>query len=287
MKTLVTGATGTIGRQLVSELSRRGVEVRAAGHSRERIETLEGPGVEPIAVDLNEPEEVARALEDVHRMFLLTPFVPEFERQVANVVEAARAAAVDHIVRLSALGAAPGAELALAAEHGRCDELVKQSGIGWTILQPTFFQDNLIGYQVEPIRSQSAFYGASASGETAYVSSADIAAVAATILLDPAPHAGKTYALTGPEALSDFAVAEALSSTLGRKINYVDLSPQQLSAGMRESGTPGWIVDALVGLERVKSLGWASQVSPAVEQITGRPGERLQEFLTRNRERLA
>jgi len=286
-KILVTGATGTIGNQLVRELCRRGADVRAAGHTAEKLEELQGLEVELQTVDLNRRELVDEAVRGVDRVFLLTPFIADFERQVRNVVEASKAAGVEHIVRLSALGSSPAADVGVSQQHGRCDEMVAASGISWTILRPTFLQDNLLGVAAGPIREQSAFYGASGNGEVAYVSSADIAASAAEILLDPAPHAGKTYVLTGPEALSDGAVAEVVSHSLGRKVSYVDLSPQELSAGMRQSGVPDWLVEAIVGMERMKSSGQARQVSAAVEELTGHPGERYEQFVERHREALA
>jgi hypothetical protein len=82
-------------------------------------------------------------------------------------------------------------------------------------------------------------------------------------------------------------VAELASNALGRDVRYVDLSTQELSAGMRSHGAPGWMVEAIVGLEVVKAHGWAREVSPAVETLTGRPGERYEQFLERNRDRLA
>lgn len=285
-KILVTGATSTVGSLLVRELSRRGEEVRAVSRSIEELEKMRDLGVELLCGDLSIRADVDEALRGVDRVFLITPFVADFAAQVRTVVEAATEARIEHIVRLSVVGASPDADFEIARQHGRCDALVAASGVGWTVLQPNFFQDDLIEIHVGPIRSKSAFYGASGQGETAYVSAADVVASAAEILAEPSRHSGKTYVLTGPEALSDGKVAEVVSRALGRQVRYVDLSPQELSAGLRNSGAPAWVVDAIVGLEAVKSNGWAGRVSPAVEEITGRPGERYEEFVQRNRQAL-
>ncbi len=234
--------------------------------------------------DLNLPADVDEALSGVDRVFLHTPIAADFEAQVRMVVEAAAAAEVEHVVRLSAVGASPEAEFEIARKQGRCDDLVAASGMGFTVLRTSFFQDDLIDMHITPIRSESAFYGASGQGQTAYVSAADVAASAAEILMDPRRHAGKTYVLTGPEALSDGAVAEVVSRALGREVRYVDLSPQELSAALRNGGAPAWMVEAIVGLEGVKSNGRAGRVSPALEQLIGRPGERYEEFVERNRQ---
>lgn len=280
---LITGGTGTIGSRLTEQLARAGAKVRVGVRSSGKSEELKRLGVATVPLDFAKPATMTAACEGVNRIFLLSPFVEDFETGVRTVLAAARKAGIEHVVRSSAAGADPRAKFALAAQHGRCDQAVKESGMNWTILQPTFFQDNLVNFHAASIKDAGAFYGASGMGKTAYVSAADIAACAARVLLDSSPHRGKTYALTGPAAVSDQDAAAVLSEILGKSVSYVDLAPEALAQSMRSRGTPEWMVAAMVGLEGVKAAGWAAAVSPDVLQLLGRSGEDLAAFLKRHR----
>jgi uncharacterized protein YbjT (DUF2867 family) len=286
-KILVTGATGTIGHQVVRALKARGTEVRAAVHSPAKAATLSGAGAEVVVFDLTDPATVRVAMVGVERVFFLSPFVEEFVAPFRGALEAAREAGVRHAVRVSAIGANAQGKVALTRHHGEADGMLAGSGLSWTVLQPNFFQDNLLNFHATTIRERGVFYGASGTGRTSYVSSADIAGCAATVLCDPERHNGNTYALTGPEALTADEVAAVASEVTGRPIRYIDVSPEDLAAGMLGAGTPEWMVRDLVALEAVKANGWAAAVSGDVPRLLGRPAESYRGFLDRNRSRLA
>lgn len=285
MKILVTGATGTIGSQVAASLLDADADVRVGLRSVEKGEALAARGAEVVHFDFEDPSTYARAFEGVDRVFLLSPFVEEFVAHVDEAAKAAKAAGVQFVTRMSALGADAGANEGLSQQHGRAEEAVKQSGVDWAVLRPTFFQDNVLNYQGGTV-ADGAFYGASNGGKTAYVSSRDVAEVAAKILLDPNPHTGQTYTLTGPTALSDDELASALTRAAARPINYVDLPSDQLLQGQLAAGTPQWMAEHLVALEGIKAAGWAEAASPDVEQVLGRPPEALGSFLERNAGRL-
>lgn len=283
---LVTGATGTVGAQVAHLLLDRGARVRVGVRTPAAAAELGRRGAEVVALDLEDDASVRAALAGVGRALLLSPFVERFHATAVRNIEAARAAGVDHVVRISALGADPDGALEIAQWHGAADRALAHSGVGFTVLQPTFFQDNLIKFHADSVRRDGAFYGASAGGATAYISSADIAASAAAVLLAPAAHAGATYVLTGGEAVTDARVAELATAAIGKPVRYVDLPGEQLAEGMRSNGAPGWLVDALVGLEAVKAAGWAAEATPAVRELTGRAPEAYASFLARNADRL-
>lgn len=282
-KILVTGATGTIGRQVALALAKDGVPVRAAVRDPAKAVDLAQAGVELVSLDLGDPMRVAAALDGVDRLFLLTPFVEHPMPMIEAVLVAARNAGVRHVVRLSAAGADPSSPLGLVREHGEIEEAIKRSEIGWTILQPTFFMDNLLNFgAAQTIAAEGRFYGAAGDGKTAYVSGVDVGAVAAKILQDPAAHAGQTYVLTGGEALSGDELAALVGELRGKPVKYVDLTLEQQRAAMEQQGVPGWTIDGIVGLEGVKRAGWAAAVSPAVQQILGRAPESYRTFLQRH-----
>lgn len=283
-KILVTGATGTVGSATVKALLARGADVRVGVRSPDKAGEYKQAGAEVVAFDFDDVATYKGAFTGAERVLLLNPFVDSVPAQVRSAVAVARETGVKYILRISAFGADVSSPLFVGRMHGEADKLVAESGISYTIVQPTFFQDNLLKFHLGSLRSQNAFYGASGGGKTSYISSGDIAKVSAAILLDPARHASKTYVLTGPEALSDEEVAALVGKVTGRAIKFVNLTPEQLAGGMQ--GAPAWMVESLVGLENVKAQGWAAAVSPAVQDILGHPGERYESFLARHRDEL-
>lgn len=266
---LVTGATGTIGSQVAAQLLDAGATVRVAVRSPERASALAERGAQVVAFDWDDPATYEPAFAGAQRAFLASPFVEQFVPYIERAVEAAKTAGVEHLVRLSAIGADPTLE-GVGRDHGEAEEVVKRSGLSWTVLQPTFFIDNAVSFQAPTLRSDGAFYGASKGGAVSYVASADVAAVAVRALLEVDEHQSKTYVLTGGEAISDEQLADVLTEIVGRPVAYVDVPPEPYAAGLRSSGTPEWMVEHLAFFENIKAQGWASGVSPAVEQVLGR-----------------
>ena len=283
---LVTGATGTVGRQVAAALARAGASVRAAVRDPAKAEDLRDAGVELVRFDFGDPASVRAAVEGASRIFLLTPFVEDTRPLVTAVVEAAKSAGVDFILRMSALGADSESDFGLARDHGDAEAIVKDSGLPWAVLQPTFFMDNIIAYGSATIADQGALFGAAGDGRVAYVSTADIADVATAILQTPEPHRGQTYVLTGATAHSDADLASTVSDVLGRPIQSIALTPEQQREGLLSMGTPAWMVDGLVGLEAVKRNGWAEASTSVISDVLGRAPESLPAFLQRNRDRL-
>jgi uncharacterized protein YbjT (DUF2867 family) len=287
-KILVTGATGTIGKEVVRALRAKNLTVRAGARTPEKLEALKKLGAEVVALDFNDAASVRAAFQGVDRVFLLTPFVDNATELAKAAIAAAREAGVRFILRMSGAGADANAPAALPREHGVIENLVKDSGIPWAIIQPSFFMDNFINFSRDSIKGQGAVYGASGTGKVAYVSSADIGAVAAEILASPEKHTSRTYVITGGEAVADEQVVRTISEVLGREIKFVNMSAKDYEAALRSFQLPGWMVDGLLFLEAtVKAQGWGAATVTTVKDITGREPERLRSFFERNKSLLA
>ena len=283
-KILVTGATGTIGKEVVRALRAKNLEVRAAARTPEKLEALKKLGAEVVGLDFTQPASVTAAFQGVDRVFLLTPFVEDPTDLVKGAIAAAKKAGVRFILRMSAAGADANAPAALPREHGIGENLVKDSGIPWAIIQPNFFMDNFINYSADSIKGQSAVYGASGTGKVAYVSSADVGAVAAEILASPDKHTSKTYVITGGEAVTDEDAVRTLSGVLGRELKFVNMPAKDYEGALRSFQLPGWQVDGLLFLESmVKANGWAEATVTTVKDLTGREPERLRSFFEKNK----
>ena len=267
---LVLGATGTIGGQVAAQLLSTGATVRAGVRTLAKAAALAAAGAEVVRFDYDDDTTWAAALSDVDALFVVAPLHPTFSETVAALVQAAQEVGVGHIVKLSAQGVTVDAPFALARQHALADQAVRDSGLSHTILQPTFFMDNVFNHHQHTIDAHGAFYGASGAGAVAVVASSDVAAMAVAALSDPATHRGQTYVITGADALTDAQIAAKVGAHLGKAVTYVDLPPEQLAAGMNDSGVPPFMVEAMVAFEHIKAQGWVAAASPTVEQVLGR-----------------
>jgi len=258
---LVTGASGTVGSEVVKALVARKAPVRAG--YRSRPQNVPG-GVETVALDYDRPETIAPALRGVDTLFLLSNTVaPE-----TRVVDEAKRAGVKRIVKLSVLGAAEGL-FEFARWHRPIEQHIEASGLAWTHLRPNGFMQNMINYKGETIRTQSALYASVGDAAISHVDARDIGAAAAAVLTESG-HEGRAYDLTGAAAITYGQVAEALSTALGRTIRYVPITPEQYRAAAVAAGTPEPYADALVDLDRAYAEGIASRVADGVKTLTGR-----------------
>src|SRR5215216_1883836 len=234
---LITGATGTTGREIVAELRRVGAAgVRALVRDPARASFVREAGFETVAGDFERPETLGAALEGVERALLLTPPSPQTFEQQRAFIEAARRAGVRHVVKLSAFGADADAPEGFGRWHGQAEDFLKSSGLAWTMLRPNFFMQNLLG-QARQIAATGSIFQPVGDARASFIDARDIAAVAARALTEEG-HEEQTYTLTGPEALSYHDVAAKLSEAAGRSVTYVPISSEQFRAGALGAGLP-------------------------------------------------
>jgi uncharacterized protein YbjT (DUF2867 family) len=273
---LVTGATGTTGRELVKLLSSQGAKVRALVRNPGKAAELKLPNVEIVPGDLSKPATLEAAFKGAEKLLLLTNAEPAQVELQHNALEAAKRAGLKHVVKISAMGADVKSPVSLGRWHGQTEEELKKSGLPYTILQPHYFMQNLMG-SAQSIKAQGAFYGAMKDGKISLIDARDIAAVAAKVLTS-AGHEGKTYVLTGPEPLSMADLAGKLAAAAGKPIKYVDLPPEQLKKGLSEAGMPEWFATDMVSMQTFFATGAAAGVSPSVQELKGSPGRTFDAF---------
>jgi uncharacterized protein YbjT (DUF2867 family) len=262
---LVTGASGTVGREVVAQMLEARQPVRAL--TRDPSKTRFDERVEVVRGDLGQPETLAQAVAGVERVFSLANGF-ELIAHEANLVQAAKTAGVKHIVKLGALGAANGERTIIADWHLESERTIQQSGLAWTVIRPGAFMSNALFWR-ETIRHQGKVFSNYGHGKLPPIDPRDIAAVAVRALTTDG-HAGKTYLLTGPEALSVGEQVEILASVLAKRIEYVPISDEASREGHLKAGLPPGIVDALLPFAAYVRSGKAAQTLPTVEQVTGR-----------------
>jgi uncharacterized protein YbjT (DUF2867 family) len=259
---LITGATGTIGSTLVQQLQKAGIPALTMS-SREGSHARRMASFESVA-------QLTEAFHGIDTLFVLLPLVPHKLQLARNVAQAAVAAGVKHIVRSSGAGADVNAIFSLPRLQGEIDAIFTQSGIPSTFLRNAGFMQNYITFQKQMVKD-GMLYAATADAAQSLIDVRDIAAVAAHILQNPAPHAGKAYTLTGGESLTDTQRAVQLSQALGRTVGYTPISVEYSSDVMRnEWKMPEPLVDWMDSLNTLVGKGYAAGISPDVQNLLSR-----------------
>jgi uncharacterized protein YbjT (DUF2867 family) len=274
---LLTGATGTIGRATMTALRAANAAFKVAARNPAELHAL---GVPSVAFDWDQLSSYLPALQGVDRLFLLTP---NSERQVGYILQAvaaAKRAGVRHIVRVSVMGADAEPGIILGRQHFAAEREIRASGIGCTMLRPTFFMDNFIRYYGVDPHKDSQVYLPNGDGKAAWVDPADVGEVVAKVLCTDS-YAGSVIDLTGPELLSTAEALSVLSSVLGHRHTYVDVSEQAAREAMEKTGMPAWLADAFLELNALIRQGHAAALTSGVQQVLGRPPRSMREWAAR------
>lgn len=273
---LVIGATGTVGRELLRLLSGRGVQVRALVRHPEKAASIEAPGVEIVPGDLAQAETLNAVLKGIEKVFLLTPSSLQQVELEGNLVDAARRSGVKHIVKLSSLGARENSPIAMSRWHWQAEKLVKQSGIPYTFLRPQSFMQNLLAFAPN-VRQRGIISAPMKDGRLSLVDARDVAAVAVVVLME-ASHEGKTYRLSGPEALSFRDIADQLSSALNQQIIYEDIPEETARRNLLNEGWPPWLVEDQIQIYRYFSANRSPLVTDTIAKVAHKGATTFQEF---------
>lgn len=273
---LVMGASGNVGREVVKELSARGAQFRAGYRSAEQAVEAGKTGTKAVILDYAKPETLGAALQNVEKIFFVTAPSPNQAELEGNVVEAAQKAGIKHLVKSSVWGA-PGEDFVFGRLHRAVEKKIEASGLAYTFLRPNGFMQNMLG-NAPMIKGQGAFYFPTGEARISEIDVRDIGAVAAAVLTEEG-HEGKTYELSGPEALSAAERAEVLSEVLGKTVTHVSPPDAEWKQSAMSVGLPEWQVDGIIDLAHYYKTGKAARVSPSVKDVTGREATSYRRFV--------
>ena len=271
---VVTGASGRLGGRIARRLAAEGLSLRLVVRDPSRAPDL--PGASVAVAEYGDRDAVRRALDGAETVLMVSASesVDRVDRHRA-FIDAAADAGAGHLVYTSFVGAAPDSVFTLARDHWATEQHLRASGLTWTFLRDNLYADFL----PQMVGEDGVIRGPAGDGRVAVVAQDDIVDAAVAVLRDPAPHAGRTYDLTGPEALSFAEMAEIITAQTGRAVRYHDETLEEAYASRSHYGAPDWQVDAWVSTYTAVASGEVSAVSPDVPRLTGRPATSLAELL--------
>jgi uncharacterized protein YbjT (DUF2867 family) len=265
---LITSAPGNNANAVIRELTTAGVRVRALLRNPNSAGEIKGPLVEVAVGDFLNPASLDAALRGVEKAFLIPPTDPRSVEMQVNFIRAAKRAGTRHVVKLSVNGADVNSPVRVARWHAEGEKELEASGIPFTHLRPNAFMQNFLGL-APTIVSQGEFYQPAADGKVSHIDVRDIAAVAAKALTENG-HQGKTYVITGPEALSYDEAASKLSAAIGRPVKYVNVTPEDFKKSLLGWGIPEYMADGLNEFFAAIRAGYCAVVTNTVEEVAKR-----------------
>jgi uncharacterized protein YbjT (DUF2867 family) len=279
---LVTGATGLAGSAVVREFIHSGHPVRVLVRNPTRAAALRAfPTVEVVEGDLLRPQTLRGALEGVDRALLLSSPDAHLVQAQTNFIDAAKSSGVEHIVKFSGLSAADiGTPFIFGGMHAEIESHLQDSGLSWTHLRPSQFMTEYLR-ELPTILAQGALFLPFKDARLVPVDVVDIAR-AAFVLLTTSGHEGKTYALTGPEALSMTEIAQKIGQAIGRTVRYVEVEREDRNAALLAAGVPEFFVRALDAQTGERLMGQESVVHQETHETLGLNPTSFSEFAARN-----
>ncbi len=267
---LITTPGGKVGSEIVKLLQARGEPMRLGAHTVEKARR-DFPAAEIVHFDFADEASVRSALRGVTRLYLAAPGEMPAD-PVKRVVDLAKEAGVEHIVKLSALGADQGKNPFRDAERH-----IQGSGLAWTFLRPSWFMQNYSTLSARGIREQGTIMEPAGDAATGFVDARDIAAIGVAALTEGG-HAGQAYAITGPAALTREQVAATISAATGREVRYLPISEEDFQGAMSGAGMPAAYVGLMTGLYRMVRAGHTARVTDDVQRVTGRAPTTFEQF---------
>ncbi|MCW4457165.1 SDR family oxidoreductase [Microbacterium sp. MPKO10] len=267
---LVTGATGTIGAALVPELVRRGATVRTMSRREHELS-----GTQNAVADLRDPASLERAVAGTDTVFLNSPSEPDAAMLQCRFADIAAAAGVRRLVLLSQYAADADSPVRFLRWHAEVEHHVRELGIDSTVLRPNLYMQGLLPFAANAART-GALAAPIENARVSAIDTRDIAEVAAAVLTESG-HAGATYTLTGPRAVTHAEIAAALSQATGLGISFAPVSAEQFAAALG-SFLPSWQVDGLLEDYAHYDRGEAAEVYSTVSDLLGRPARSIEQF---------
>jgi len=288
-KIMVTGATGPLGSAVVDSLLKKkpAAGIAVLVRNKAKASSLAAKGVEIREGDYNDYDALVRAFTGVEKLYFVSGNDVEGRRpQHENVVRAAQEAGVRHIIYTS-IPAPHGVDAKnspiyfVVDSHQHTEELLKNSGLTYTILQHSIYTDMIPVFAGEQLLQTKTIYLPAGEGKVSYAVRTDLAEAGANVLLDnTGKYDNKIFQLTGTEAISMYDAAKSISNATGSTINYYSPSVEEFTTTLTSAGVPSDVINLVAGFASSFKAGELGQVSGHLEDILGRKPVKAGQFLT-------
>jgi uncharacterized protein YbjT (DUF2867 family) len=274
---LITGATGNVGRALTSVLAKKAIPARAMTRDAAKARQVLPSGIALVEAAFEDAASMAKALQGVSAMVLISPAHPEMVLHQKAALDAAKVAGVRDVVKLSGLGASIEAPIRLPKGHAEIENYGRNLGLVMTPVRPNLFMQVLLG-DAASIAGQGKIYAPAGSGKISFTDVRDIAEVIATLLEKPELR-GVAYDITGPEALTYAEAAAKIGLAAGYLVEHVDVADEDARQAMLGMGMDPWVVEAFVELFGIYRAGYGADVLAAnIAAVLGRPARSFDGF---------
>jgi uncharacterized protein YbjT (DUF2867 family) len=276
---LLTGATGRLGKLVATELNQQGVAWRAFVRRPDAAKSL--GAAEIVEGDFHTPASVMQAVDGIRTMILISGDAPDQDVQEINVVNAAKNAGVQHIVKLSAQSAGLTPPVSFGRKHIQVEKAIEQSGIQWTFIRPVFFQQSFLLF-ADSVRKNNKIILPAGKGAAAFVDARDVAQCLVKVAIQSG-HWGKTYTLTGPTSLSFSQAAVDIGVSRNKPVGYI--APPAFVARIvlpKVSGMPRWLAMEVIDLLQAISRGAQANVTNDVQQLLAKTPRSFKAFVQEN-----
>ena len=273
---LFTGLTGAVGTEILKLLPDYEIQARGLIRDSGKADALKDAGVEMVCGDLADSAAVAEALQGCDKAFLLMANAREQLDLEKGFVDAARAAGVGHLVKMSANGANSNSTSLLKRYHGDAEQYIRESGLGYTLVRPNFFMQNML-HITGTIVAEDKFYMPMRDGQVGIIDVRDVARFVLDVLTGSG-HDGETYEITGPELVSFHDIAVQLSGVMGREISYIDVPAADFKQSLAHWVPDEWYVETVSEMFELTAQGRGALLNDNYTRVTGRAPTSLGQF---------
>ncbi|HON11372.1 MAG TPA: SDR family oxidoreductase [Chitinispirillaceae bacterium] len=270
---LITGATGTIAREMIKLMISQGICVRIGVRDVLKATQLDTAGCPVVLFDYNKPETFQEAFENINGLFLATPIsIPRIDDLLIPALDTAKRMGVDQIVSLGSIGSELNHTPLSIAE--KC---VQSCGIDYTILRPNILMQNFGNLAGSIIKSSSLLHLPANRARVSFVDGRDVAEAAANSLMDSSLR-NRIFVLTGKEALDHYQIAHILSKVSGKTVTYIPVSHNDAKMELLRAGWSEDAADIMIGLYEIARKGWCEEVRPDLAEILKREPRTFEQY---------
>ncbi|MEQ1953179.1 SDR family oxidoreductase [Mesorhizobium sp. CN2-181] len=287
----VTGASGHLGQRVIHHLLERGVapsRIIAGTRDPAKLGDLAARGIIVRAADFNDKPGLVKAFAGADTVLIISTDALDGagtrQRQHITAVEAATEAGAKRLAYTS-LPVPETSKVSFAPDHLNTEKAVKATGLPHLLFRDNWYQENLFMALPHAFASGQ-WYTSAGDGRIAYVARDDVAAAIAGALVNW-PAESMTYTLTGTEAFDNGEVAKLASAAIGKPLQVVNLTDEQLAGGMKSAGLPEAIIPTIVSFDTAARAGDLAVITGDVEALSGRKSKPLKTFLEENKAALA